>query len=179
MHLSLEFRIYDKRVCKSKGKYASNVLDLSVSLEQPPLRENYLSLSPSRKDLLNIPLINMYWSNLSKIEKQTIVKSTKTLAKELGALGLGRLRLSGELLSGKLYEFDDPVNHHIGTTRVSETQDGGVVDKNCKVFGMSNLYISGSSVFTTSSVVNPTYTIIALSLRLGDYLKSCIGIKSS
>ena len=47
----------------------------------------------------------------------------------------------------------------------------GVVDKNCKVFGISNLYVAGSSVFSTSSNVNPTYTIVALSLRLGKYLK--------
>ena len=54
---------------------------------------------------------------------------------------------------------------------MAKTIDSGVVDMNCKVFDLSNLYISGSSVFPTSSVVNPTFTIIALSLRLGDYLK--------
>ena len=76
-----------------------------------------------------------------------------------------------ELLSGQSYKFNDPINHHIGTTRMSESSKTGVVDKNCKVFGVSNLYIAGSSVFATSSIVNPTYTIIALSLRLGEYLK--------
>lgn len=55
---------------------------------------------------------------------------------------------------------------------MSDSSKTGVVDKNCKVFGVSNLYIAGSSVFTTSSIVNPTYTIIALSLRLGEYLKN-------
>ena len=55
---------------------------------------------------------------------------------------------------------------------MSDNPQTGVVDKNCKVFGLSNLYISSSSVFTTSSIVNPTYTIIALSLRLGEYLKN-------
>ena len=54
---------------------------------------------------------------------------------------------------------------------MSDTPETGVVDKNCKVFGISNLYIAGSSVFSTSSIVNPTYTIIAMSLRLGKYLK--------
>ena len=170
--------IYDKRTCRDKGKYASKVLDLGISLEQPPLHENRLSLL-DKKDPLGVPLINMHWSNLSKIEKETVVKSAKTLAKELGALGIGRVRLTDDLLSGKSYEFNDPVNHHIGTTRMSETKENGVVDKNCKVFGMSNLYISGSSVFPTSSIVNPTYTIIALSLRLGDYLKQSLSIESN
>ena len=55
---------------------------------------------------------------------------------------------------------------------MSDDPQTGVVDKNCKVFGISNLYIASSSVFTTSSIVNPTFTIIALSLRLGKYIKN-------
>jgi len=55
---------------------------------------------------------------------------------------------------------------------MADSSKTGVVDKNCKVFGISNLYVIGSSVFSTSSIVNPTYAIIALSLRLGSYLAS-------
>ena len=94
------------------------------------------------------------------------------MARQLGLLGTGKIKFKNELLSGQSYKFNDPINHHIGTTRMSESSKTGVVDKNCKVFGVSNLYIAGSSVFATSSIVNPTYTIIALSLRLGEYLKN-------
>jgi choline dehydrogenase-like flavoprotein len=48
----------------------------------------------------------------------------------------------------------------------------GVVDKNCRVHGISNLLIAGSSVFPTSGHVNPTLTIAALSIRLADHIKS-------
>jgi choline dehydrogenase-like flavoprotein len=44
------------------------------------------------------------------------------------------------------------------------------VDKNCKVFGVENLYIGGSSIFTTGGFTNPTYPIVQLALRLGDHL---------
>ena len=114
----------------------------------------------------------MYWDDISEIEKNTVIKSVEAMACELGALNTGRIRFKNELLTGESYKINDPVNHHIGTTRMSDGFKTGVVNKNCKVFGISNLYIAGSSVFTTSSVVNPTYTIIAMSLRLGDYLKS-------
>ncbi len=147
------------------------VWDLDVGLEQPPRKKNKLKLD-TNKDALGMRKINMFWDNLSDIEKDTVVKSVKTMARELGVLGTGKIRFKKELLNGESYKFEDSINHHIGTTRMSDSPKTGVVDKNCKVFGLSNLYIASSSVFATSSVVNPTYTIIALSLRLGDHIKN-------
>ncbi len=60
--------------------------------------------------------------------------------------------------------------HHIGTARMGVNAASGVVDKNCKVFGINNLYLAGSAVFPTSSQANPTLTIVAMALRLADYL---------
>jgi choline dehydrogenase-like flavoprotein len=166
------FSAIKKIACEIKGaNYSSNNWNLGVGLEQPPRLTNNLKLHDT-KDSLGIPKINMFWDDLSKIEKDTVVKSVKTMARELGLLGTGKIKFKNELLSGQAYKFDDSINHHIGTTRMSDSSKTGVVDKNCKVFGVSNLYIAGSSVFTTSSIVNPTYTIIALSLRLGEYLKN-------
>ena len=54
---------------------------------------------------------------------------------------------------------------------MSFSKKNGVVDKNCKVFGTTNLFIVGSSVFPTGGHANPTFTIIALSLRLGNLIK--------
>jgi choline dehydrogenase-like flavoprotein len=48
----------------------------------------------------------------------------------------------------------------------------GVVDRNCRVHAIDNLYVIGSSVFPTSGAANPTLTIVALTLRLADHLKS-------
>ncbi len=50
----------------------------------------------------------------------------------------------------------------------------GVVDRNCRVHGISNLYVAGSSVFATGGNDLPTMTIVALALRLADHLKAAI-----
>jgi len=39
------------------------------------------------------------------------------------------------------------------------------------VHGIHNLFIAGSSCFTTGGGVNPTFTLVALSIRLADRLK--------
>lgn len=60
--------------------------------------------------------------------------------------------------------------HHMGTTRMHDSPEHGVVDRNCKVHGISNLYVAGSSVFPTAGANFPTITIAALALRLSQHL---------
>ncbi len=59
----------------------------------------------------------------------------------------------------------------MGTTRMSDNPKEGVVNANCKVHNIANLYIAGSSCFATSGAPNPTLTLLALTLRLSDHLK--------
>ena len=61
--------------------------------------------------------------------------------------------------------------HHMGTTRMGETPETGVVDPDCRVFGYDNLYIAGSSVAPTVGADMPTITLIALAFRLSAHLQ--------
>jgi choline dehydrogenase-like flavoprotein len=61
--------------------------------------------------------------------------------------------------------------HHMGTARMAITPRDGVVDPNCAVFGLPNLFIASAAVFRTNSHANPTLTIVALALRLAEHLK--------
>ena len=61
-------------------------------------------------------------------------------------------------------------HHQIGTTRMGENAQSGVVDKDCRVFGSANLFVAGSSVFPTSGEANPTLNAVALALRLAERL---------
>ena len=65
-------------------------------------------------------------------------------------------------------------NHHMGGTRMSADPSTGVVDADCKVHGMDNLFVAGSSVFATGGQCTPTTTITALALRLGDHLSRVV-----
>lgn len=64
--------------------------------------------------------------------------------------------------------------HHMGTTRMSENPKDGVVDKDCKVHGIANLHVAGASCYVTAAACNPTLTVVALSLRLSDKIKSLV-----
>jgi choline dehydrogenase-like flavoprotein len=58
----------------------------------------------------------------------------------------------------------------MGTTRMSVAPADGVVDVDCRVHGIENLFVAGSSVFATSGYANPTLTLVALAVRLGRHL---------
>ena len=59
----------------------------------------------------------------------------------------------------------------MGGTRMSDTPDGGIVDRNLRVHGTPNLYVGGSSVFPSGGYANSTLTIVQLSLRLSDEIE--------
>ena len=64
--------------------------------------------------------------------------------------------------------------HHMGTTRMSFSKKNGVVDKNCKLHDIKNLFISGNSVFRTTGAANPGLTNMAISLYLAKHVRSLI-----
>ena len=65
---------------------------------------------------------------------------------------------------------DPNAHHHVGTTRMHADPGQGVVDAHGRVHGLTNLFVTGSSVFPTGGFANPTLTIVALALRLAEHL---------
>ena len=61
--------------------------------------------------------------------------------------------------------------HHIGTARMGSDPRSSVVDSDCRVHGVENLYVASSATFPTSSQANPTLTVVALALRLAAHLQ--------
>jgi choline dehydrogenase-like flavoprotein len=96
------------------------------------------------------------------------------LGGELGRLGLGRVRLPDWLTqdNDEWPRLWGSGNHQLGTTRMAADPKQGVVNADCRVHSVENLYIAGSSVFPTGGYTHPTLTVGAMALRLADHLKS-------
>jgi choline dehydrogenase-like flavoprotein len=61
-------------------------------------------------------------------------------------------------------------HHLMGTTRMADNEEDGVVDTDLKVFGSKNIYVLGGSVFPSGGAANPTLTIVALGMRLSEHI---------
>jgi choline dehydrogenase-like flavoprotein len=149
--------------------------ELYTRIEQVPNPSSRVVLS-DEKDSLGVPRANLHWS-LSPIDKRTVRKLNELIGQQVGIKGIGRVKLYDFLLDesdSSMPDFTSGGWHHMGTTRMSNDPKKGVVDSNCKIHGIDNLYVAGSSCFPTVSSVNPTLTIVAITLRLSDHLKAKI-----
>lgn len=142
-----------------------------VGWEQAPEPENRIALSATERDAAGVPRLELHWKK-SELDRRTFVKGLRLFGENIARSNLGRLRISDWVLDGAAYPDDMELagNHHMGGTRMSANSSSGVVDGNCKVHGMENLYVAGSSVFPTGGQTTPTTTITALAVRLGDHL---------
>ncbi|MEM8948710.1 MAG: GMC family oxidoreductase [Pseudomonadota bacterium] len=143
--------------------------------EQAPNPSSRVLLD-SEQDALGLRRIQLDW-RLTEIDKRSIRDLAFLIGAEFGRLRKGRVGVPRWLLDDTPSD-DDPIlggYHHMGTTRMADDASMGVVDADCRVFSTSNLFIAGSSVFTTGGAANPTLTIVALALRLADHLNRLNG----
>ncbi len=139
--------------------------------EQSPNPHSRVTLSTER-DALGMPRVKLDW-RLTELEKHTFRAFYEVLGREFGRSGLGRVQLLDWITSADP-GWPNTLSggwHHMGTTRMHQSPRWGVVDPSCQVHGVPNLSIAGASVFPTGGGVNPTLTLVALSLRLSDNLK--------
>jgi choline dehydrogenase-like flavoprotein len=143
---------------------------LAFRAEQSPNPDSRITLS-AEKDAMGLRRTHLHWQ-LRDVDRQSLLHAIHLLAEELGKASLGRVRL--------IFDESNPWHkmvgggHLMGTTRMGDKPEDSVVDRNCKIHELDNLYIAGCSVFATSGVANPTLTLMALSRRLGAHLKQVL-----
>jgi choline dehydrogenase-like flavoprotein len=143
----------------------SGPMRLRIVCEQEPNPDSRVTLG-ERRDALGMRRAVLDW-RIGELELHSIRNFARVVGGEFERLGIGRIDHPSCDESLVRDHF-----HQSGTTRMHEDPKQGVVDGTSRVHGIDNLFIGGSSVFPTGSWVNPTLTIIALSLRLADHLKS-------
>jgi choline dehydrogenase-like flavoprotein len=106
-------------------------------------------------------------------DARSIVRAHEVLDNALRQSGKGHL----EYLQTPEQRLPDVLDqardgyHQIGTTRMHESDKFGVVDRDCRVHEVNNLYLAGSAVFPTSGQANPTFLAVALAARLAGHLQ--------
>jgi choline dehydrogenase-like flavoprotein len=136
-------------------------------LEMEPDPDNRVRLS-TRVDAHQRPL-PLVRHRCTELDRRSAIELHAQLERELPRAGLGRLETT--LASAEPWPIDQDASHHMGTTRMGCDPLTSVVDPTLRVHEVENLWIAGGSVFPTSGCANPTFTLVALSIRLARYLE--------
>jgi choline dehydrogenase-like flavoprotein len=150
--------------------FRPRLITLTASPECSPNRNSRVTLG-DEVDALGCRRAKVDW-RVNEADGVSVRQSLELIAQALGRLSMGRVRL--------LIAEDNPFprgwggTHHSGTTRMSRDPRKGVVNADCRMHQVENLYVVGSSVFPTLGAANPTFTIVALALRLADHLLEAV-----
>lgn len=152
---------------------------LQVDVEQKPNPESRVSLSRT-SDELGIPLVRLDWQ-VGDLEQRSVRKFVRLFRAEWERHGLGGANWNATIeREGEawLRECLD-VYHQTGGTCMHDDPAAGVVDSRLQVHGVENLFVASCSVFPTAGSANPTFTLLALTVRLADHLKKLLGASSA
>ena len=156
---------YGKKLARMIFKKDLKCGNIFMLLEEDPTENNKIVLD-IEKDEFGIPMVKLFYK-----KTENSLKTAKLFLEEFGNLcrkeDLGRIAIKESIYKLEGYEHLG-AHHHLGGTRMGTNKFDSVVNKDLKVHGINNLYISGSSNFVTSGYTNPTFTIIQLAIRLAE-----------
>ena len=147
----------------------NNRFSLDYHAEQVPNPASRVTLSADT-DALGLRKLCIDWRH-SDLDVRTAQETLRVLRDDFAAWGHGTLDFEPDQLRDGILRYGAYGGHHIGTARMGASPVTSVVDADCRVHGIKNLYIASSAVFPTSSQANPTLTIVAMALRLADHLQ--------
>jgi choline dehydrogenase-like flavoprotein len=137
-------------------------------VEQSPDRSNRIMLQ-EQTDAFGQRRIKVLW-RWNELDLRSIRQAQQIFRDELAAAGIGTFIPVEESVGSQPRRFNSP-HHFRGTTAMHDNPRSGVVDADCRVHDVPNLFIAGSSVFPTGGFANPTLTVVALALRLATRLQ--------
>ncbi|MFD1701984.1 FAD-dependent oxidoreductase [Methylopila henanensis] len=155
---------------KVKPRSKPVAFKLRQDAEQSPNPDSRVTLI-DEVDPLGFQRVALDW----RVTDEDLLRLRRThqfIGEQLGAAGLGRMRLG--ISEPPDHDIAFSGYHHMGTTRMHADPKRGVVDANCRLHSVGNLYMAGSSVFTTAGCANPTLTITALAIRLAEHLSATL-----
>lgn len=147
----------------------TGIYSLDFHAEQQPNPLSRVTLGEDL-DALGMRRIRIDWRYLPA-DVETVACSFGLLAGELTRSNVGMLNYDPEAVEAEIIRHGACGGHHIGTARMGTDPRCSVVDPDCRVHGVSNLFIAGAATFPTSSQANPTLTVVALALRLAAHIR--------
>jgi len=108
---------------------------------------------------------------VSEKSKSEFIRALKTLGEELSLARVGDLKIKPTVLNGTDQLLQGQNWHPMGTLRMGLDPEQSVCDSDLRLRSAERIYVGDASVFPSGSNANPTFTALALGLRLASHLE--------
>jgi choline dehydrogenase-like flavoprotein len=135
----------------------------------PAREDNYCEIDPTTVDKYGVPVLRFRykWGSDDVEQAKHMQETSQAIVNALGGISL--MPPQGPATN---YGLDKPGKgiHEVGTVRMGDDPKKAPLNKWGQANDCKNLFVADGSVFTQQSEKNPTWTILALSMRTAEYI---------
>ncbi|WP_321839368.1 GMC family oxidoreductase [Paraburkholderia bannensis] len=147
---------------------------LDFHAEQEPNPASRVTLG-NEVDALGQRRIHIDW-RYTQQDVATVSRALDALKQEIEDSGVGHFAYDPAEVETEMTRYGAYGGHHIGTARMGDDPRTSVVNADCRLHEVDNVYIASAAVFPTSSQANPTLSVVALALRLAAHLRGAANL---
>ena len=168
-HFNLPVGGYGNGLRDDVKKYYGSIVGFGGRGESIPQYNNYCEIDESTVDEWGIPVLkfNYQWTDYEKKQVKHMHNTFEELFDAMGAIPLGE-----KPGADQDYGIAAPglIIHEVGTTRMGENKKKSVTNEFQQLHDADNVFIADAGPFVSQADKNPTWTILALSWRMSDYI---------
>ena len=150
-------------------KYYGATIGFSGRGEQIPNAGCFCEIDPEVVDQWGIPVLKFHWK-WSDYETSQVKHMQETFRTLIGEMGGEVWSEMPSKESGYGISNGGSIIHELGTVRMGSDPKTSVLDPNCRTWDVKNLFVTDGGPFVSQADKNPTWTILALSMRTSDYI---------
>ncbi|HZE08493.1 MAG TPA: GMC family oxidoreductase [Gemmatimonadaceae bacterium] len=137
--------------------------------EMIPNENSYCELDPTVKDRYGIPVLRFHWkwSDYEYNQVRHMQQTFRALVDEMGGQVFDRMP---DRDKGYGIATGGEIIHELGTVRMGDDPATSVLDRNCRAHDVKNLFVTDGGPFVSQANKNPTWTILALAMRTGEFI---------
>lgn len=160
---------YGKELKEDYRRYYGSMVGLSGRGESIAYEDNYCEIDPNVVDEWGIPVLrfNYNWSDQEYKQVKHMQETFRNIIDEMGGEPMWDMPSKEDG-----YGITNPgeIIHEVGTTRMGEDPQKSVLNEYCQAHDVDNLFVTDGGPFVSQPHKNPTWTILALSMRTSEYI---------
>jgi choline dehydrogenase-like flavoprotein len=160
---------YGKSLKEDYRRYYGATVSFDGRGEMIPNEKSYCELDPTVKDKYGIPVLRFHW-NWTDYEYNQVRHMQETFRALIDQMGGQVFDKMPEQTKGYGIAQGGSIIHELGTVRMGTNPDTSALDPNCRSHDVKNLFVADGGPFVSQADKNPTWTILALSMRTSEFI---------